>query len=67
MQERRLQVLSPSGDHHIEGARNIDRITNVLSLSYLYKIAKEKWPKDPRVVKGIEIIKQFMKDYGYID
>jgi len=30
-------------------------------------VGKEQGEKDPRVTKAIEIIKQFMKDYGYID
>ena len=51
--------------HWSEG--DVDRITKEFSLPYLDKIAAEVGPKDPRVVKGIEIIKQFMRDYGYID
>jgi len=46
---------------------DVERITNEFSLPYLDKIAAEIGPEDERVVKGIEIIKQFMKDYGYID
>ncbi len=45
----------------------VERITKEFSLPYLDKIAAEIGPKDERVVKGIEIIKQFMRDYGYID
>jgi hypothetical protein len=36
-------------------------------LPYLDKVAAEQGPKDERVIKAVEIIKQFMKDYGYID
>jgi hypothetical protein len=45
---------------------DVARITNEFTIPYLDKVAKEQGPKDPRVVKAIEIIKQFMKDYGYI-
>ena len=70
MQEREMfnKSFPEWGTTYIEwGKEDIDRITNEFSLPYLDKIAKEIGPKDPRVVKGIEIIKQFMKDYGYID
>lgn len=46
---------------------DVARITHEFSLPYLDKIAAEQGPKDERVVKAIEIIKQFMKDYGYVD
>jgi len=46
---------------------DVQRIVNEFSLPYLDKIAAEEGPKDERVIKVIEIIKQFMKDYGYID
>ncbi|MDD2453312.1 MAG: TRAP transporter substrate-binding protein [Synergistaceae bacterium] len=44
----------------------VTRITNEFTLPYLDKISEEQGKKDPRVIKAIEIIKQFMKDYGYI-
>jgi len=46
---------------------DVKRIINEFSLPYLDKVAAEEGPKDERVIKSIEIIKQFMKDYGYID
>ena len=42
------------------------RIINEFTIPYLDKVAKEQGPKDARVVKAVDIIKQFMKDYGYI-
>ena len=44
----------------------VTRITNEFTLPYLDKISEVQGKKDPRVIKAIEIIKQFMKDYGYI-
>jgi TRAP-type C4-dicarboxylate transport system substrate-binding protein len=44
----------------------VARITNEFSIPYLDKVAEEQGKKDPRVIKAVEIIKQFMKDYGYI-
>jgi len=56
------------GTTYIEwGDEDIERITKEFSLPYLDKIANEIGPKDERVAKGIEIIKQFMKDNGYIE
>ncbi len=56
------------GTTYIEwGEEDVDRITKEFSLPYLDKVAAEEGSKDPRVVKGVEIIKQFMQDYGYID
>lgn len=43
------------------------RIIDEFSLPYLDKVAAEQGPKDPRVAEAVEIIKQFMRDYGYID
>ena len=56
------------GTTYIEwGKEDIDRLTKEFSLPYLDKIEKEIGSKDPRVAEGIQIIKQFMKDRGYID
>jgi len=56
------------GTTYIEfSPKDVSRITNEFSLPYLDKIAKEQGPKDARVIKAIEIIKQFMKDRGYIN
>lgn len=46
---------------------DVKRIVTEFSLPYLDKIAAEQGPKDARVIKAVEIIKQFMKDYGYIE
>ncbi len=56
------------GTTYIEwGKKDVDKITNEFSLPYLDKIAEEVGAKDPRVVEGVKIVKQFMRDYGYID
>ena len=55
------------GTTYIEwGKDDIDRITKEFSLPFLNKIEQEIGSKDPRVAEGIQIIKQFMKDRGYI-
>jgi TRAP-type C4-dicarboxylate transport system substrate-binding protein len=55
------------GTTYIEwGQKDIDRITNEFSIPYLDKIDSEIGSKDARVAEGIKIIKQFMKDRGYI-
>jgi len=46
---------------------DVQRITNEFSLPYLDKVAAEQGAKDPRVQQAVDIIKQFMKDYGYIN
>ena len=46
---------------------DVKRIIDEFSLPYLDKVAAEQGPKDPRVAEAVEIIKQFMRDYGYID
>lgn len=46
---------------------DVQTITKEFSLPYLDKVAAEQGAKDERVAKAIEIIKQFMKDYGYIE
>jgi TRAP-type C4-dicarboxylate transport system substrate-binding protein len=48
------------------GKEDIDKITNDFSIPYLDKIEKEIGGKDPRVAEGVKIVKQFMKDRGYI-
>jgi TRAP-type C4-dicarboxylate transport system substrate-binding protein len=56
------------GTTYIEwGQKDIDRITNEFSLPYLDKIEQDVGSKDPRVAEAIQIIKQFMKDRGYIE
>ena len=56
------------GTTYIEwGKDDIDRITKEFSLPFLNKIEQEIGSKDPRVAEGIQIIKQFMKDRGYIN
>ncbi|MFP4482482.1 MAG: TRAP transporter substrate-binding protein [Thermovirgaceae bacterium] len=46
---------------------DVERITDEFTLPYLDNIAEKQGKKDERVIEAIEIIKQFMKDYGYID
>ena len=46
---------------------DVKRIIDEFSLPYLDKVAAEQGPKDARVAEAVEIIKQFMRDYGYID
>ncbi len=46
---------------------DIQRIIDEFSLPYLDKVAAEQGPKDARVIEAVEIIKQFMRDYGYIE
>lgn len=48
------------------GPEEVARITEV-SLKLLEEIDREIGPKDPRVSQGIEIVKEFMRDRGYID
>ncbi len=70
MQEREMfnKSFKEWGTTYIEFSKeDVARITHEFSLPYLDKIAAEQGPKDERVVKAIEIIKQFMKDYGYVD
>jgi len=70
MQEREMfnKSFKEWGTTYIEFSdKDVKRITDEFSLPYLDKIAAEQGAKDPRVIKAIEIIKQFMKDYGYID
>lgn len=59
---------SRNGEHvlRVQRSEEVTRITNEFTLPYLDKISEEQGKKDPRVIKAIEIIKQFMKDYGYI-
>jgi len=45
----------------------VQRIIEEFSLPYLDKVAAEQGNKDARVIEAVEIIKQFMRDYGYID
>ena len=56
------------GTTYIEwGKEDIDRIVNEFSLPYLDKIDQDIGAKDPRVAEGVKIVKQFMKDRGYIE
>lgn len=68
MQEREMfnKSFKKWGTTYIEFSdKDIKRIINEFSLPYLDKIAAEQGPKDARVIKAVNIIKQFMKDYGY--
>ena len=70
IQEREMfnKSFKEWGTTYIEFSdKDVKRITDEFSLPYLDKIAAEQGAKDPRVIKAIEIIKQFMRDYGYID
>lgn len=70
MQEREMfnKSFKEWGTTYMEFSKeDVKRITNEFSLPYLDKISEEQGAKDPRVTKAIDIIKQFMKDYGYID
>ncbi|MGC9372628.1 MAG: hypothetical protein ACP5DY_04830, partial [Thermovirgaceae bacterium] len=70
MEEREMfnKSFDEWGTTYIEFSdEDVKRITNEFTLPYLDKIAEEQGQKDERVVTAIEIIKQFMKDYGYID
>ena len=70
MQEREMfnKSFEEWGTTYIEFSdEDVERITNEFSLPYFDKIAAEQGPKDERVIEAIEIIKQFMKDYGYTD
>ncbi|MCF7935453.1 MAG: TRAP transporter substrate-binding protein [Synergistales bacterium] len=56
------------GTEYIEwGEEDVKTITQEFSLPYLERVSEDIGPKDPRVVEGIRIVKQFMRDYGYID
>jgi TRAP-type C4-dicarboxylate transport system substrate-binding protein len=70
MEEREMfnKSFKEWGTTYIEFSdEDVQRITKEFSLPYLDKIAEEQGQKDERVVKAVEIIKQFMKDYGYIE
>lgn len=70
IQEREMfnKSFEEWGTTYIEFSdEDVERIINEFSLPFLDKIAAEEGPKDERVIEAIEIIKQFMRDYGYID
>jgi TRAP-type C4-dicarboxylate transport system substrate-binding protein len=70
MEEREMfnKSFQEWGTTYIEFSdEDVKRIINEFTLPYLDKVAAEQGPKDERVIKAVEIIKQFMKDYGYID
>lgn len=70
MQEREMfnKSFKEWGTTYIElPEEDINSITKDFTLPYLENIAAEQGPKDERVYKAIEIIKQFMRDYGYIE
>ncbi len=70
IQEREMfnKSFKEWGTTYIEFSdEDVDRITKEFSLPYLDNIAAEIGPRDERVIKAVDIIKQFMKDYGYID
>ncbi len=70
MQEREMfnKSFAEWGTTYMEFSdEDVQRITNEFSLPYLDKIAAEQGAKDPRVQQAVDIIKQFMKDYGYIN
>lgn len=46
---------------------DVQRIIDEFTMPYLDRVAEEQGQKDERVVRAIEIIKEFMRDYGYID
>lgn len=48
------------------GPECVARITEV-SLKLMEETIREIGPKDPRVIQGIEIVKEFMRDRGYIE
>jgi TRAP-type C4-dicarboxylate transport system substrate-binding protein len=69
MQEREMfnKSFEEWGTTYIElSDEEVERIVEEFTLPYLDQIAEEQGPKDERVIKAIEIIKQFMRDYGYI-
>lgn len=69
MEEREMfnKSFKEWGTTYIEfSPEDVARITNEFSIPYLDKVAEEQGKKDPRVIKAVEIIKQFMRDYGYI-
>jgi TRAP-type C4-dicarboxylate transport system substrate-binding protein len=63
-----FDVLFPKwGTTYIEwGPECVARIREV-GLKLMEEIVREQGPKDPRVVQGIEIVKEFMRDRGYIE
>jgi TRAP-type C4-dicarboxylate transport system substrate-binding protein len=70
MQEREMfnKSFKEWGTTYLEFSdEEVGRIVEEFTLPYLDQIAEEQGPKDERVIKAIEIIKQFMKDYGYIE
>ena len=69
MQERDMfhKSFPEWGTTYIEwGEEDVAKVRE-FSVEYLDQVAAEVGPKDPRVAQGIDIIKQFMEDYGYID
>ena len=70
MQEKEMfnKSFAEWGTTYIEFSdADVKTITEEFSLPYLDKVAAEQGAKDERVVQAVEIIKQFMRDYGYID
>ncbi len=70
MQEREMfnKSFEEWGTTYLEFSdEEVERIVEEFTLPYLDQIAEEQGPKDERVIKAIEIIKQFMRDYGYIE
>jgi len=70
MQEREMfnKSFKEWGTTYIEfPEEDVKTITKEFSLPYLDMIAEEQGPKDERVIEAINIIKQFMQDYGYVD
>jgi TRAP-type C4-dicarboxylate transport system substrate-binding protein len=70
MEEREMfnKSFKEWGTTYIEFSdEDVQRIIDEFTLPYLDKVAAEQGQKDERVIKAVEIIKQFMRDYGYID
>jgi len=70
MQEREMfhDSFPEWGTTYIEwGEEDVERIINEFSLPYLDMIDEDIGSQDPRVAQAIEIVKQFMRDYGYLD
>jgi TRAP-type C4-dicarboxylate transport system substrate-binding protein len=70
MEEREMfnKSFAEWGTTYMEfGDEDVQRIIEEFSLPYLDKVAAEQGAKDPRVIEAVEIIKQFMRDYGYIN